>query len=182
MDSNLALDDGGSSGARMIFPGHLNRLLDIFPPTKLLFIDLRSPTDFDKSHIYGAVNLRVPASFVEQSYDLISLAFTDDQSRRTFARGPSARCVVFYDRVAEFAWECPVADVLVQQLRERDNWRGDFYVLKGHYREFSSSFDKYITGDRMSQAAKDYADGLRQRLPPSAVSFDGYQDAGMQLT
>ncbi|EFX02681.1 homeobox domain containing protein [Grosmannia clavigera kw1407] len=172
MDSNLALENSGGSGAKTIFPGHLNRLLDIFPPSQLLFVDLRSPTDFDKSHIYGAVNLRVPASLVEQSYDLLSLAFTDDQSRRTFAKGPSARCVVFYDRVIEFAWECPVAEALVQQLRESENWKGDFYVLKGHYREFSSSFDKYIAGDRMTQAAKDYADGLRQRSAPSAYEIE----------
>ena len=160
---------GGSGGPIMILPGQLNRLLDIFGPSNVLLVDLRSPTDFDKSHIYGAVNLRMPVSFVERAFDLIDHAFTDDQSRRAFARAPSARCVVFYDRVLEYPWECPMAEALVGQLRANKGWAGDYYVLKGHYREFSASFDKYIAGDKMTQAAKDYAGSLRQRLTPDAV-------------
>ncbi|OAA65741.1 homeobox domain containing protein [Niveomyces insectorum RCEF 264] len=158
-----------NAGARTILPGHLNTLLDIFPPNQLLFVDLRSPTDFDKSHIYGAVNLRAPMTFVQHSFDLINQAFTDDQSRRNFAKGPSSRCIIFYDRVVEFAWECPVAEVLAEQLRRTKGWQGDYYILKGHFREFSASFDKYITGDKITQAAKDYMDGLRQR-PPATMS------------
>ena len=162
----------------MILPGQLNGLLDIFLPNNLLFVDLRSPTDFDKSHIYGAINLRTPVSFIEQSFDLIDRAFTDDQSRRNFARAPSSCCVVFYDRVLEFPWECPMADALIGKLREDKGWAGDYYVLRGHYREFSTSFDKYITGDRMTQAAKDYADSLRQRTPPTPVSCVLCNDQG----
>lgn len=165
MVDNPSFDHGDGSGANMILPGQLNRLLDIFPPTNLLFVDLRSPTDFDKSHIYGAVNLRTPVSFIEQGFDLLDKAFTDDQSRRNFARAPSSRCVVFYDRVLEFPWECPMADSLIGRLRANKGWAGDYYVLKGHYREFSASFDKYITGDKMTQIAKDYVDSLRQRTP-----------------
>lgn len=169
MADNPSFDHGDGSGAKVILPGQLNRLLDIFPPNNLLFVDLRSPTDFDKSHIYGAVNLRTPVSFIEQSFDLLDKAFTDDQSRRNFVRAPSSRVVVFYDRVLEFPWECPMADSLTSQLRAHKGWSGDYYVLKGHYREFSASFDKYIVGDKISQAAKDYVDSLRQRSPPTDV-------------
>ncbi|KJR85863.1 homeobox domain containing protein [Sporothrix schenckii 1099-18] len=167
MVDHPSFDYGDGSGASMILPGQLNRLLDIFPPNNLLFVDLRSPTDFDKSHIYGAVNLRTPVSFIEQGFDLLDKVFTDDQSRRNFVRAPSSRCIIFYDRVLEFPWECPMADSLIGQLRTHKGWTGDYYVLKGHYREFSASFDKYITGDKMSQAAKDYVDSLRQRTPLS---------------
>lgn len=176
MDSSSLSEQHGSYGPKLVFPGHLNKLLEIIPPNRVLFIDVRSPTDFDKSHIYGAVNLRVPTSFVDHSYDLLSLAFTDDQSRRTFARGPPSRCIIFYDRVIEVAWECPMAEALVRQLREKNGWDGDYYVLKGHYREFSSSFDKYITGDKMTQAAKDYKDSLRQRPPPSPEEVEQMEE------
>ncbi len=173
MTEYQAAEQGDANGANMILPGQLNRLLDIFPPNTVLCIDLRSPTYFEKSHIYGAVNLRTPVSFVEHLFDLIDGAFTDGQSRRDFARAPSSRCIVFYDRVVEYPWECPMADALVSQLRRKHGWNGDHYVLKGHYREFSASFDKYITGDRITQAAKDYSDSLRQRSPPTLVSGHG---------
>ncbi|CAK7220355.1 hypothetical protein SBRCBS47491_004160 [Sporothrix bragantina] len=167
MVDNPSFDHGNGGGPIMILPGQLNRLLDIFVPSNLLLVDLRSPTDFEKSHIYSAINLRTPVSFIEQAFDLIDKAFTDDQSRRTFARAPSTRCIVFYDRVLEYPWECPMAESLIRQLRANKGWAGDYYVLKGHYREFSASFDKYITGDKMTQAAKDYVDSLRQRAPPN---------------
>ncbi|EPE08812.1 tyrosine-protein phosphatase non-receptor type 6 [Ophiostoma piceae UAMH 11346] len=168
-----AIENGDGPGAKMILPGQLNRLLDIFPPSSLLFVDLRRPTDFDKSHIYGAINLRMPVSFIEEGFDLIDKAFTDDQSRRNFARAASCRCIIFYDRVLEFPWECPMADALTKKLHEKKGWAGEYYVLKGHYREFSASFDKYITGDRMSQAAKNYVDSLRQRTPPTQTEMSG---------
>jgi len=153
-------------GPKMVLPGHLNSLLEIFPPNQVLLVDLRSPTDFDKSHVYGAINLRVPVSFVQHNFDLLDRAFTDDHSRRNFAKWSGARCVVVYDRAVEFPWECPAADALLDQFRRR-GWKGYVYVLKGHYREFSKSFDRYITGDRMVQAAKDNIDSLRERSPPS---------------
>ncbi len=152
----------------MILSGHLNTLLEISPPNQVLMIDLRSPTDFEKSHIYGAVNLRVPDSFVRNNFELIERAFTDDHSRRNFSKWSSAKCVVLYDRVVEFAWECPVADTLYENFKSR-GWQGQVYILKGHYREFSKSFERYITGDKMSQAAKDYIDSLRGKSPQSQV-------------
>jgi len=153
-------------GSKMVLPGHLNHLLEIFAPNQILLVDLRSPTDFDKSHIYGAVNLRVPVSFLQHNFDLLDRAFTDDHSRRHFAKWRGALCVVAYDRAVEFPWECPVADALLEQFSQR-GWEGHVYVLKGHYREFSQSFDKYITGDRMMQTAKDNIDSLRERPPQS---------------
>ncbi|CAK7268489.1 hypothetical protein SEPCBS119000_003088 [Sporothrix epigloea] len=165
MADNLSSDLGNGGGAMMILPGQLKRLLEIFVSNNLLLVDVRSPTDFDKSHIYGAVNLCMPVSFVEEAFDLIDQAFTDDQSRRAFVRAKMARCIVFYDRVLEYPWECPMADALITQLRCTKSWAGDYYVLKGHYREFSASYDKYIMGDKMTQAAKDYVDSLRQRAP-----------------
>lgn len=162
---NLKINDlppEAKDGARMILPGELQQLLDIFPTKKVLVVDLRAPSAFEKSHIHEAINLRAPVSFIETtSLEMIQDTFTDDQSRRTFAQWSHARCVVFYDRVVEFSWECPVADAIYDKFR-RKGWGGECFILKGHFHEFSSSFDKYISGHKMTRRAKDYLDSLRQ--------------------
>ncbi|KAK0710922.1 hypothetical protein B0H67DRAFT_268862 [Lasiosphaeris hirsuta] len=167
--------------ARMILPGHLNTLLEIYPSKSILIVDLRSPIDFERSHLHEAINLRAPLSFVQNtSLEMIEDTFMDDESRRSFNHWSQYRCVVFYDRVVEFDWECPVADALYDKFR-RKGWPGQCFILKGHYREFSASFDKYISGSKMSKEAKEYLDGLRQKssLTPEEVNrrhqqYDGW--------
>lgn len=149
----------------MILAGHLNDLLDIFTPAQVLLIDLRSPSIFQKSHIHGAVNLRLPLNFLSiANSDLVGRTFTDEQSRRSFSKWNKSRCIVFYDRNVETPLDCPTAAALVDKLRN-EGWSAQCFILKGPYREFSMSYDKYITGDRMTKEAKDYFDGIRQRAP-----------------
>ncbi|AEO58101.1 hypothetical protein MYCTH_2062291 [Thermothelomyces thermophilus ATCC 42464] len=133
----------------------------------VLLVDLRSSTDFERSHIHDAINLRAPVSFVENtSLEMIEDTFMDDQSRRSFSKWSQFKCVVFYDRVIEFDWECPVAEALYNKFR-RKGWQGQCFILKGHYREFSASFDKYISGAKMTSEAKEYLDSLRQQPSPT---------------
>ncbi|KAL2140587.1 hypothetical protein VTI28DRAFT_3597 [Corynascus sepedonium] len=154
-------------GSRMILPGHLTRLLEIYPSKGVLLVDLRSSTDFERSHIHEAINLRAPLSFVENtSLEMIEDTFMDDQSRRSFSKWSQFKCVVFYDRVIEFDWECPVAEALHSKFR-RKGWQGQCFILKGHYREFSASFDKYISGAKMTSEGKNYLDSLRQQPCPT---------------
>ncbi|KAL1842399.1 hypothetical protein VTJ49DRAFT_5358 [Mycothermus thermophilus] len=151
----------------MILPGHLNRLLQIYPSKGVLLVDLRSTTDFERSHIHDAINLRAPLSFIETtSLEMIEDTIMDDQSRRSFSKWSRFKCLVFYDRVIEFSWECPVAEALYSKFR-RKGWQGQCFILKGHYREFSASFDKYISGSRMTTEAKEYIDSLRQMPSPT---------------
>ncbi|AEO68980.1 uncharacterized protein THITE_2118892 [Thermothielavioides terrestris NRRL 8126] len=151
----------------MILPGHLNRLLEIYPSKGVLLVDLRSSTDFERSHIHDAINLRAPVSFVEHtSLEMIEDTFMDDQSRRSFSKWSQFKCIVFYDRVIEFDWECPVAEALYTKFR-RKGWQGQCFILKGHYREFSASFDKHISGAKMTGEAKEYLDSLRQQSSPT---------------
>ncbi|CAN8096523.1 unnamed protein product [Discula destructiva] len=155
-----------NEGPQMILAGHLNALLDIFPPAQILFIDLRSPSEFQRSHIHSAVNLRVPSKFLGTlSLEVLDRTFPDEQSRRCFSRWSKTKCMVIYDRNIEAPWECPAAPDLLDMLR-REGWPGRCFVLKGPFREFSLSFDKYITGDRMSKDSKKYTDGLRAATPP----------------
>lgn len=97
---------------------------------------------------------------------MLDRTFPDEQSRRSFTKWSKTKCVVIYDRNVETLWECPTASELLDMLR-REGWMGRCFVLKGPFREFSMSFDRYITGDRMTKEAKKYADGLRSATPPT---------------
>jgi len=61
-----------------------------------------------------------------------------------------------------------VADALFEKFRKK-GWLGQCFILKGHYREFSTSFDKYISGYKMTKEAKEYLDSVRQRSSPTQV-------------
>lgn len=142
------------NGPRMILPTDLDQLLAISSPKQTIFFDLRSRQEFQRSHIYGSVNLRVPRSFLQTApIDLIERAILDEEGRKTFSRWRSARCIVFYGKGLEHSWDCPAAEILFERLQE-SAWFGRCFVLKGHYREFSVTFDKYIVGAKMTPEAQ----------------------------
>lgn len=147
----------------MILAGHLNNLLEIVPLAQMLLVDLRSAADYDRSHIHGSINLRAPASFIEKSsIEMIEKSLADETSRETLKNFQNCECVVLYDRHIEYDWECPTAGALVHKFRIH-GWQGQAFILKGHYREFSDSFDKYIAGQRMTGNAKKYLESLQER-------------------
>jgi hypothetical protein len=155
----------------MILPGHLNKLLEILSSQQILLVDLRAPADYEMSHIHDAINFRAPASFVQRaSFEMIEKALGDESSRATFNHWHTSKCVVFYDRVVEYTWECPAAESLFQKFRSK-GWDGQGFILKGHYREFSDSFDKYIGGQKMKENAKKYLESLQERPPQKRVCF-----------
>lgn len=162
----MKLDDRrreGPSGPRMILPGHLNDLLNVTLPGQVFLIDLRTPADFSRSHVQGAVNLRAPAAFLRNaSLDLIEQAFDDDASKRIFGNWHFSKCIVFYSRGIESASECWAAEALAPRFRTW-NWDGEVYLLKGHYREFSTSFSKHIEGTRMTEEARQRVEMLQKR-------------------
>ena len=147
----------------MILPAHLNDLLNLSLPGQVLAVDLRSQSEFEKSRIHGAINLRMPIDFLHNaSPNLLARAFADDQSRREFSKWDQARCLVFYYKGLDFPWECPAAEVLYEKFRYW-GWTGRCFVLKGHFREFSVNFDKFIDGTKMTKEAKEYIDSLRAK-------------------
>lgn len=145
-----------SNGPRMILPADLNRLLELSLPGDALLFDLRSSAEYERSHIYGAIHLRAPKSFLQAApLDLIERAIPDEQGRKHLSQWPTAKCIVFYGRGLESPWECPAAELMDRRLREH-GWMGRCFILRGHYREFGQSFDKYIVGAKMTQNAKDW--------------------------
>ncbi|KAF5018527.1 hypothetical protein F66182_9485 [Fusarium sp. NRRL 66182] len=147
-------------GPRIILPATLSELLDISLPGQNLLLDLRSSTEYQRSHIKGAIHFRTPQSFLRSaSLDMVERAFANAQSRRTFSHWPQARCVIFYSRGLEYPWECPSAEVLLEKLRAC-GWGGYCFILKGHYREFSDSFSKHIYLAQDSHSLEDPGDAL----------------------
>ncbi|TQN75031.1 hypothetical protein CSHISOI_00394, partial [Colletotrichum shisoi] len=151
---------GIARGVQMLLPHHLKRIIDVLPPNRILLIDLRAPSDHEKSHIRGAVNFRAPLSFVQEtSFDMIERAFSDHESRQKFGEWQSTACMVFYARAADFPWECPVADVLYSKFKSW-GWTGRCFVLKGHYKEFSVSYSESIAGSKVADEARPHAETL----------------------
>ncbi|OLN88235.1 hypothetical protein CCHL11_00515 [Colletotrichum chlorophyti] len=171
----LKMDDlapNKDQGARMILPHHLNRIIEILPPGRLLLIDLRPPTDFERSHIRGAINLRAPLRFVQEaSLDMIERAFTDDESRQKFGEWQSTICMVLYARAVDYSLECPMAEALYAKFKSW-GWSGRCFVLKGHYREFSVSYSMSIVGSKMTDEARASVEAARRDSDSATSSED----------
>ncbi|KAI8262339.1 hypothetical protein K4K58_000644 [Colletotrichum sp. SAR11_239] len=121
---------------------------------RILLVDLRSPTEFERSHIRGAINLRAPLRFIQDApFDIIERAFSDHDSGRKFGEWRSAHCLVVYARAVDSVWECPVADVLFAKFKSW-GWPGRCFVLKGHYKEFSVSYSNSIESSKMTNEAR----------------------------
>ncbi|KAK0386260.1 hypothetical protein NLU13_6097 [Sarocladium strictum] len=150
------------NGPRMILPADLDELLSISSPYQTILFDLRTRQHFQRSHIYGAVNLRTPQSFLHSApIDMIQRAIPDEEGQQTFSRWRSARCIVFYGKGLEHPRDCPAAGIIFEKLQE-SAWFGRCFVLKGHYREFSVTFDKYIVGTKMTTEAETWIAQHRQ--------------------
>lgn len=166
---NLRIDDHRQEPQRerprMILPGHLNSLLEILPPDQVMLVDLRSSTDYERSHVHESINLRAPASFIRQaSFEMIERVFANNSSRKIFNRWYTSQCVVFYDRHVEFPWECRTAEALIKKFKDK-GWAGHGFILKGPYREFAISYDKYIAGAKTSDSARSYLKSLEGKEP-----------------
>ncbi|EHK17062.1 uncharacterized protein TRIVIDRAFT_183402 [Trichoderma virens Gv29-8] len=139
-------------GPLLILPADLSRLLEISQPGQTLLFDIRSPSDYQRSHIRDAVNLRVPQNFIrDASPEMIGRTISEEHGHEAFSKWQEARCIVFYSRGLESAWECPSATSLLRKLSEF-GWTGRSFVLKGHYREFSASFGQYIVDSKSPEA------------------------------
>ncbi|KAL7934445.1 hypothetical protein V8C35DRAFT_300905 [Trichoderma chlorosporum] len=143
---NLPFNEEG--GPLLILPADLSQLLEISQPGQTLLFDIRSPSDYQRSHIRDAVNLRVPQNFIKDaSPEMIGRTISEEHGHEAFSKWNEARCIVFYSRGLESAWECPSAISLLHKFFEF-GWRGRSFVLKGHYREFSASFGQYIADSK----------------------------------
>ncbi|KAM0252584.1 hypothetical protein ACHAQJ_007621 [Trichoderma viride] len=148
---DIPFNEGG--GPLLILPADLSRLLEISQPGQTLLFDIRPQSEYQRSHICGAINLRVPQNFIKDaSLEMIGRTISEEHGHYAFSKWKEARCMVFYSRGLESAWECPSAASILYKLSE-SGWTGRSFVLKGHYREFSVSFGQYIIDSKKALAA-----------------------------
>lgn len=139
---DIPFNEGG--GPLLILPADLSQLLEISQPGQVLLFDIRPQSEYQRSHIRGAINFRVPQNFIKDaSLDMIGRTISEEHGHDAFSKWKEARCMVFYSRGLERTWGCPSATSLLHKLAE-SGWTGRSFVLKGHYREFSVSFGQHI--------------------------------------
>ncbi|KAL7898505.1 hypothetical protein HDV63DRAFT_354201 [Trichoderma sp. SZMC 28014] len=149
---DIPFNEGG--GPLLILPADLSQLLDISQPGQVLLFDIRPQSEYQRSHIRGAINLRVPQNFIKDaSLEMIGRTISEEHGHDAFSKWKEARCMVFYSRGLESAWECPSAASLLYKLAE-SGWTGRSFVLKGHYREFSVSFGQHILDSKKALGAE----------------------------
>ncbi|KAL9469070.1 hypothetical protein ACSS6W_010764 [Trichoderma asperelloides] len=158
---DIPFNEGG--GPLLILPADLSQLLEISQPGQVLLFDIRPQSEYQRSHIRGAINLRVPQNFIKDaSLDMIGRTISEDHGHDVFSKWKEARCMVFYSRGLEKTWECPSATSLLYKLAE-SGWTGRSFVLKGHYREFSVSFGQHIVDSKKVLGAE----GVEQSEEPT---------------
>lgn len=160
-------------GPLLILPADLSRLLEISQPGQTLLFDVRSQSEYQRSHIRDAINLRVPQNFIKDaSPEMIGRTISEEHGHDAFSKWKEAKCMVFYSRGLESAWECPSASSILHKLYE-SGWTGRSFILKGHYREFSASFGQYIVDSKKNLEAGSAEQQSRE--PAREVAVDPTQ-------
>jgi hypothetical protein len=133
-------------GPALIKPAHFKDLLDRFPSSEVLLLDLRVFPQFSSSRINGALNLCIPTTLLKRpSFNLQKLreTFTSEVERTRFAQWPNAKYIVVYD-----AYSSDKKDALsaINTLKKFTNegWKGNGYILRGGFNEFSSTFPQLV--------------------------------------
>ena len=140
-----------AQGPLMILPADLNRLLELSLPGHVLMFDMRTSKDFGRSHILDAIHFRVPQSYLNPApLDLIEAVLPDGAKKAP--EWIRAKCMVFYSRSFESSFECPAAEIMAAKLR-KEGWLGRAFILRGHYREFSHTFNNYVVDAHGQQSA-----------------------------
>ena len=159
----------GDEGPRMILPAALSELLGVSLPGQVLLFDLRPQQHFQRSHIADAINLRAPQSFLGVApLELIERAIPDEEGRAAFSKRRQSRCIVFYSKGLDSPAECPTSRILFDKMKA-DGWIGECFILKGNYREYSTSYDDFIVGPKMTAAAQERVSHLRNIRRTPAV-------------
>ncbi|EGX89253.1 Rhodanese-like protein [Cordyceps militaris CM01] len=166
---------GGNDGPRMILPTALSELLELSLPGQILPFDLRSTNDFNRSHLHGALNLRAPQSFLQIApLDIIERCFNDEESRKAFAARMDCKCILFYSKGVDSPSGCPTAGILLEKLRS-SGWVGDCFILRGNFREFSVSFDKFVVGSKATPEARAWSNQWHDMVPSGSAEVESKQ-------
>ena len=136
------LDDGPA----MITPSQLKGMLDHFPETHMLLLDLRVFPQYSQSRIKNALNLCIPTTLLKRpSFNLQKLkeTFTKESERARFAKWKESKCIVVYDAYSSEKKDA-VSSINTLKKFSGEGWNGNCYILRGGFAQFSKDYPEAI--------------------------------------
>lgn len=135
-----------ADGPTMIAPAQLKDMLERLPSSQFLVLDLRVFPQYSHSRIRDALNLCIPTTLLKRpSFNLQKLkdTFANEAEKDRFSEWPNTKYIVVYDA---FSSEKKDAVSAVNTLKKFDNegWKGECYILRGGFAEFSNSYPELI--------------------------------------
>ncbi|CUS11696.1 unnamed protein product [Tuber aestivum] len=172
-----ALPDPSKEGDPVLLSAsHLAELLDA-NTLNLLLLDVRTYNLYAESRIERAVNLCIPTTLLKRpSFNVTKLSetFAKDEDKEKFATWKDMKYIVVYD--TEFKdLKDPSTMTSLHTLNKfvREGWKGQAYVLKGGFNEFSSKYPEKVDENRLAQASSPTSLSLPSQLPASGKRAPG---------
>jgi len=133
-------------GPVMISSAQLRDMIEGFPGSQFLLLDLRVFPQFSQSRIRDALNLCIPTTLLKRpSFNLQKLqdTFTNEAEKARFSQWRNAKYIVVYDA---FSDEKKDATSAVNTLKKFSNegWKGRSYILRGGFADFSKNFSQLV--------------------------------------
>ncbi|KAI9818674.1 MAG: hypothetical protein M1832_004149 [Thelocarpon impressellum] len=146
-------------------------------PDDVLLLDLRVYPQFARARLSGALNLCIPTTLLKRpSFNLRKLAetFTKDGEKARFARWRSSSFIVVYDDHSAYKKDA-VSCVNTLKKFAAEGWRGQAYILKGGFADFSKAFPGKIDSEATSDSA---SPSSRKHLTLEPAASDAAPVAG----
>lgn len=143
----------------MVAPQDIAQLLKSSPQSVLL-LDLRVSPQYSQSRIIGALNLCIPTTLLKRpSYNVQRLVdtFAIESERSKFSRWKETQFIVVYDGSTSLLRDATSSLNTLKKFTD-EGWKGNAYVVRGGFAEFSSEFpdmiDQRPSGDTASPSTK----------------------------
>ncbi len=148
-----------TDGPLIVPPEDVAKLMKAWPQD-LLLLDLRVSPQYSMSRISSALNLCIPTTLLKRpSYNVQRLAetFTIEAEKSKFAHWKETRFIVVYDASSSLLRDASSSLHTLKKFAN-EGWKGNAYVVRGGFAEFSSKFpelvDRRPTSETQSSSKK----------------------------
>lgn len=115
-------------------------------PQSVLLLDLRVSPQYSQSRIIGALNLCIPTTLLKRpSYNVQRLVdtFTIESERVKFSRWKETQSIVVYDGSSSLLRDATSSLNTLKKFTN-EGWKGNAFVVRGGFAEFSSEFPDMV--------------------------------------
>ncbi|KAH0614959.1 uncharacterized protein H6S33_000595 [Morchella sextelata] len=137
--------------------------------SSLLLLDVRTYKVFAQSRITKAVNLCIPTTLLKRpSFNVTKLSetFAKEEDKERFARWKDMKYIVVYDSESQNDKDA-AASAPLHTLSKfvREGWKGQAYILKGGFNEFSMKHPEKIDKSQLVGATSPKSLSLTGKFP-----------------